>query len=177
MAIPHSTIRASLRNQERRKPRSIRFGIVAIAVGLIFSAFASSANGSTPVREQSNVSAAAAVDPDRGSNLPLGGYLRAGWYIGTAHYQFIMQADGNLVEYKYGTNGGKRACWNSGTFGRGYYANYASGTNGAWLYLRDSQANIVRSWQGYAPLGRSTVDVNSIGQLWVAWHDIFPQGC
>lgn len=75
----------------------------------------------------------------------------------------VMQADGNLVLYTTGVPVGPRhTCWASNTVHNGSYASYQSDGN----FVVYNSANRPTWASGTQHDGGSTVNINSVGQLW-----------
>ncbi|MFE9453398.1 hypothetical protein [Streptomyces sp. NPDC006739] len=79
-------------------------------------------------------------------------------------FQLILQTDGNLVEYRHiSGHAGVAVCWATGTNGSGAtQAIYQ--TDGNFVLYNGDRALWASDTQGEAG---STVDVSSIGQVWV----------
>lgn len=113
-----------------------------------------------------------------GSSLSRGQYLNPGDQIQRTIPQgelvLIMQTDGNLVEYLHASGGGTLVCWASNTYLKGYnnYAVYQPDGN---FVVYDGGGGV--QWASHTQGGGgSTVDMNSLGVLYVGYTPV-NNGC
>ena len=100
-----------------------------------------------------------------GGQIPRGGVLNRGEWIGSGPYgdtlyRMNMQTDGNLVIY---LADGSKVCWASNTAGRGVRANYQTDGNFV-IYNSSSQPVWASNTKGK---GGDTTNVNIYGALYV----------
>ena len=111
------------------------------------------------------------ISLSRGSYLTKGNWIQS--YAQEGNVRLIMQSDGNLVLIHLSTG---RACWSTGTAGRGRNAVYQRDGN---FVVVDTSGRAIWASNTVSPVspGNSTVSINPYGRLYVGSRDISRRTC